>query len=142
MKVNKKEEPFFSITAKDCEWSYTKGTGAGGQKRNKTSSAVHCTHRASGAHGYSESSRSQLDNRKDAFEKMANSDKFKKWIKLEYMKRTGELVEAERALERELKKVKVEVKIDGKWVEVSENQLVDDPDTFDTSFLKESPNGQ
>ena len=73
---------------------------------------------------------------------MANSDKFKKWIKLEYMKRTGELVEAERALERELKKVKVEVKIDGKWVQVSENQLVDDPDTFDTSFLKESPNGQ
>lgn len=142
MKIIKKEDPFFSITAKDCEWSYTKGTGAGGQKRNKTSSAVHCTHRPSGAHGYSESSRSQLDNRKDAFEKMANSDKFKKWVKLEYMKRTGELLETERALERELKKVKVEVKIDGKWVEVSENQLVDDPDTFDTSFLKESPNGQ
>ena len=23
----------FSITAKDCEWSYTKGSGNGGQKK-------------------------------------------------------------------------------------------------------------
>ena len=75
MKSNlaRKTDPLFSVTAQDCEWSYTRGTGAGGQKRNKTSSAVHCTHRASGAHGYSESSRSQLDNRRDAFE-MPNAD--------------------------------------------------------------------
>lgn len=123
-------KPLFSITARDCEWSYTKGTGAGGQKRNKTSSAVHCTHRASGAHGYSESSRSQLDNRRDAFEKMAASDKFQKWLKIEYMRRTGELMEIERRVEQELTKVKTEVKIDGKWTQVRPDQLVDDPDTF------------
>jgi len=129
------KEPFFSITAKDCEWSYTKGTGAGGQKRNKTSSAVHCIHKASGAHGYSESSRSQLDNRKEAFRKMAETDKFKKWIHIEYMKRTGEHYEVERQIQASLNKVKVEVKIDGKWTEVSIDQLVDDPDKFDFSFL-------
>ena len=120
----------FSVTAQDCEWSYTKGTGAGGQKRNKTSSAVHCTHRASGAHGYSEASRSQLDNRKDAFEKMANTDKFKQWLRLEYMRRTGELLAIEAAVERELMRVKTEIKIDGKWTEVRPDQLVDDPDKF------------
>jgi protein subunit release factor B len=129
------KDPFFSITAKDCEWSYTKGTGAGGQKRNKTSSAVHCIHKASGAHGYSESSRSQLDNRKEAFRKMAETDKFKKWIHIEYMKRTGEHYEVERQIQASLNKVKVEVKIDGKWTEVSMNQLVDDPNKFDFSFL-------
>jgi protein subunit release factor B len=129
------KDPFFSITAKDCEWSYTKGTGAGGQKRNKTSSAVHCIHKASGAHGYSESSRSQLDNRQEAFRKMAESDKFKKWLHVEYMKRTGEHYEMERQLTESLKKVRLEVKIDGKWTEVKENQLVDDPDLFDTSVL-------
>jgi protein subunit release factor B len=129
------KDPFFSITAKDCEWSYTKGTGAGGQKRNKTSSAVHCIHKASGAHGYSESSRSQLDNRQEAFRKMAESDKFKKWLHVEYMKRTGEHYEMERQLTESLKKVRLEVKIDGKWTEVKENQLVDHPDLFDTSVL-------
>jgi len=34
-----------------------------------------------------------------------------------------------------LNKVKVEVKIDGKWTEVTLDQLVDDPDKFDFSFL-------
>jgi protein subunit release factor B len=129
------KDPFFSITAKDCEWSYTRGTGAGGQKRNKTSSAVHCIHKASGAHGYSESSRSQLDNRKEAFRKMAETDKFKKWIHIEYMKRTGEHYEVERQIQASLNKVKVEVKIDGKWTEVNVDQLVDDPNKFDFSFL-------
>lgn len=105
----------FSVGASDCDWSYTKGTGAGGQKKNKTSSAVHCMHRASGAHGYSEASRSQADNRKDAFQKMVQTDKFQNWLKIETMKRTGELQEIERQVEKELTKVKVEVYTDGKW---------------------------
>nr|WP_298657373.1 peptide chain release factor-like protein [uncultured Flavobacterium sp.] len=65
--MKKEKELLFSVTKEDCDWSYTKGTGSGGQKRNKTSSAVHCTHRESGAKGYSEASRSQLDNKRDAF---------------------------------------------------------------------------
>lgn len=54
----------FSLTSSDFEWSYTKGTGSGGQKKNKTSSAVHCIHRPSGAHGYAEDSRSQHENKR------------------------------------------------------------------------------
>lgn len=125
-----KIDPLFSVTAKDCEWSYTRGTGAGGQKRNKTSSAVHCMHRVSGAHGYSESSRSQADNRKDAFLKMVETDEFKKWLRLETMKRTGQQLEIDRKIEQDLKKVKLEIKIDGRWTEVRPDQLVDDPDKF------------
>ena len=134
------KDPLFSVTRAECDWSYTRGTGAGGQKRNKTSSAVHCTHRPSGAHGYSEASRSQLENRQEAFRKMAESDRFQRWAKLEYQRRTGELLEAERRLEQELRRIKIEVKIDGKWTEVTADQLVDDPDLFDTSFLTAADN--
>lgn len=110
------KELLFSITAKDCEWSYTRGSGAGGQKRNKTSSAVHCSHRPSGAHGYSEDTRSQADNKRLAFERMANSKEFQAWVKVEMARRTGVLAEVDREVEAEMKKVKVEVKRDGKWV--------------------------
>lgn len=113
------KELLFSVTASDCEWSYTKGTGAGGQKRNKTSSAVHCTHKASGAAGYSEASRSQLDNKRDAFAKMVSTDKFKKWHKVECWRRQGILQEIEKAVEEQMspKNLKIEIKQEGKWVE-------------------------
>ena len=29
------QEPMFSVTRAECEWSYTRGTGAGGQKKTK-----------------------------------------------------------------------------------------------------------
>ena len=124
------KKPLFSITARDCEWSYTRGSGNGGQKKNKTSSAVHCMHRPSGAHGYSEASRSQADNKRDAFEKMSNSPEFQRWINLEFMKRSGEMADVERRVEQELTKVKTEIKIDNVWYEVKPHMLVDNPDDF------------
>lgn len=127
----------FSVTAKDCEWSYTRGSGNGGQKKNKTSSAVHCMHRPSGAHGYSEASRSQLDNKRDAFVKMAQSEKFQKWNKLEAMKRCGVLDEIDRKVAEEMTKVKIEIRVDGKWTEVNEHMLVDDPEDFRIEWLQE-----
>jgi protein subunit release factor B len=122
--------PLFSITAQDCDWSYTRGTGNGGQKKNKTSSAVHCKHRVSGAYGYSETSRSQLENRRDAFRKMSETSQFQNWVKLEFLKRSGQLAEIEHLVEREMKNVKLEIKINGKWTEVQPYQLVDNPEDF------------
>ncbi len=98
----KERKLLFSVTKNDCEWSYTRGTGAGGQKRNKTSSAVHCMHRPSGAHGYSEASRSQHDNKRDAFVKMAESPEFQRWNRLEAMKRIGLLDDIDRKVDHEL----------------------------------------
>ena len=117
------KKPLFTVTARDCEWSYTKGSGNGGQKKNKTSSAVHCMHRPSGAHGYSEASRSQADNKQEAFQKMYESVEFQRWLNLEFMKRSGEMAEIERKVQQELTKVKTEIKIDGVWTEVSVSQL-------------------
>ena len=120
--MNKKS--ILSVTAKDCEWSYTRGTGNGGQKKNKTSSAVHCMHRPSGAHGYSEASRSQLDNKREAFVKMVNTKEFKSWYQIETMRVMGVLADIDRIVEQELRKIRIEVKQDGKWTEVKESELV------------------
>jgi hypothetical protein len=129
--MNKSKELLFSVTKNDCEWSYTKGTGAGGQKRNKTSSAVHCSHRPSGARGYSEATRSQLDNRIDAFTKMVKTPEFQTWNKMEAMRRLGMLADLDAKVAREMAmNTKIEIRIDGKWTEVKESMLVDDPDDF------------
>lgn len=124
--MSNKNRLLFSVTAKDCDWSYTRGSGNGGQKKNKTSSAVHCMHRPSGAHGYSEASRSQADNKKDAFVKMSESKEFQNWLHIEFMKRSGEMDEIDRYVERELTKVKTEIRIDGKWTEVNVTELDQD----------------
>lgn len=122
MTTNK--EILFSVTAAECEWSYTKGTGSGGQKKNKTSSAVHCSHRPSGAHGYSEASRSQLDNKREAFVKMVNTKEFKEWHRLETMRRNGQMAMVDAYVERELKRVTIEVHDEqGRWVQVKESEL-------------------
>lgn len=119
-------KPILTLTASDFTWSYTKGSGAGGQKRNKTSSAVHCTHAPSGARGYSEGSRSQHDNRREAFERCVGAKEFKEWLRLETARRTGEAERLEREVQRQLAFIKVEVQQDGRWVEVLKNDPLDE----------------
>ena len=75
-------ELLFSITAKDCEWEYSRGSGEGGQKRNKTSNAVRVKHAPSGAIGRAEDTRSQRQNRKLAFKRMAESPRFQAWVEM------------------------------------------------------------
>jgi len=117
----------FSVTAKDCRWSYTRGTGNGGQKRNKTNSAVHCIHPPSGAHGYAEDERSQLQNRQLAFERMAKSKAFQAWNKAEVRRITGQQAEIEAKVERELRKVRVEVKnAEGRWTQIDKDTTLPD----------------
>lgn len=119
------KELLFSLTAKDFKFDYFRGTGAGGQKRNKTSSGVRCTHLQSGAVGKSDDTRSQHQNKQIAFQRMAETKEFKKWHMLEVARLTGALLEAETYAEREINNpnhTKVEVQKDGKWVVESELQ--------------------
>ena len=136
--MGQSRRPLFSVTAADCDWSYTKGTGAGGQKKNKTSSAVHCMHRPSKAKGFSQESRSQAMNKQLAFVRMYETKEFQKWLNVEFMKRAGIMAAIDRTVEVELEKITVEVKVDGKWVQVDKNKDLSDSETSEKSEEKES----
>lgn len=117
----------FSVTAKDCDWSYTRGTGNGGQKRNKTSSAVHCKHTASGARGYAEDDRSQHKNKQFAFIRMTKTKEFQAWLTVETRRKTGAQAIIEDTVNRELRNIKVEVKdANGLWTEVPKDATLQD----------------
>ena len=114
------KELLFSVTAADCDWDYMRGTGPGGQKRNKTESKVRCTHRASGAVGESDETRFQPQNKKKAFLKMAESNTFKAWHKIECARRMGDKLSIDEKVDRAMsdENLKIDIKADGKWVPV------------------------
>lgn len=70
-------ERILSVTLADCDVQTKRGSGKGGQNRNKRDTAVRIVHRASGAVGESQEQRSQLQNKRAAFRRMAESPKFK-----------------------------------------------------------------
>ena len=78
----KKREKLFSVTAADCRFDVFRGSGNGGQKKQKTSSGVRCVHIASGAEGKATDHRDQRVNRETAFERMAATPEFQVWMKL------------------------------------------------------------
>ncbi|WP_281273950.1 peptide chain release factor family protein [Maritalea myrionectae] len=104
------------MTAKDCRFDYYRGSGKGGQHRNKTDSAVRCTHIESGAVGKAEDNRSQHKNKQTAFRRMAETQRFKDWHKIETARRLGRYVGIDDEVDRQMKRIRVEVKEGGKWV--------------------------
>lgn len=80
--MGKKKELLFRLTEEDFRFQVKRGSGSGGQKKNKTSSAVQCFHDPSGAMGESEDAREQSQNKKKAFERCTNDRRFKAWLQL------------------------------------------------------------
>jgi len=77
-----KKTPLFSITKKDLEIQTFKGSGPGGQHRNKTESGIRIIHRESGAVGESSSEKSQHINKKLALKRLTENKKFKLWLNM------------------------------------------------------------
>lgn len=118
----------FSVTKNDFKFDYFRGTGNGGQKKNKTSSAVRCHHADSGAVAECEETRSQSENRERAWFKCVNTPAFQNWLRIAYYKeldRKNGLEQISDRVEREMspENLKIEIKRDGKWVEVDFNDL-------------------
>jgi hypothetical protein len=53
-----------------CRWEAYRGSGPGGQKRNKTSSSIRLTHGPTGIHVIAAESRSQAENKLRAFRRL------------------------------------------------------------------------
>jgi len=120
------KDKLFTVRAKDCEWDYIRGSGKGGQHRNKTSSAVRCRHLPSGAVGYAEDTRSQSQNKRLAFKRMGESKEFIAWARLEGAKQLGVLSAIRERVDKETQNpniTRVEVKDEkGRWVEWKEKK--------------------
>lgn len=118
----KEKEVLFTVGANDCDWQYVRSSGPGGQNVNKRSTKVRCVHRASGAVGESDETRHQIQNKRIAFRKMAETSEFKSWHKLETAKRLGTVIDINETVDKQLRDVnlKVEGRVDGKWVPIEE----------------------
>lgn len=112
-------ELLFSITIADCDVQTFAAGGKGGQHQNKTQSGVRVLHRASGAVGEARDSRSQHQNKRAAFTRMASSPKFQRWARL----RGWEILskqDIEKFVDELMKpeNIRVEIKDEhGRWVE-------------------------
>lgn len=97
-----------------------KGSGKGGQKRNKTMSACRIIHPASGTVSECQEERNFDQNKKKAFERLVEKETFKKWYKVETAKALGLMTNIEEKVDKAMtaENIKVEYVVDGKWTEM------------------------
>jgi hypothetical protein len=105
-------EKAFTVTIHDCEVQTFMAGGPGGQNQNKRETGVRVIHHPSGARGESREQRSQLQNKKAAFRRMAESEQFRRWCGIENAK---VIAKVDRLMWP--RNIKVEVKVNGEWVE-------------------------
>lgn len=110
------KQKLFSVTIADCKVDTFRSGGKGGQNVNKVNSGVRVTHQASGAVGKATDERDQPVNKKLAFKRMTETKEFQTWLRIEIHRRMGTLHQIEAKVEADMKQVKVESKLDGKWV--------------------------
>jgi len=107
------KERLFSLTAKDFRVDTFRAGGPGGQNQNKRDTGVRIIHLASGAIGEARDQRSQVQNRRAAFRRLAESEKFRAWLR----------IEAARAMLSQEEKRAIEEKVE-RWMS-PENLLVE-----------------
>ena len=111
------KELLFSVKASDCEWDYFRAGGKGGQNQNKVESGVRCRHVPSGAVAESREERSQLQNKRNAFTRMAQSPKMQAWCKMEAARLMGRVAEINAEVDRQMApgNLQVDGKENGRW---------------------------
>jgi protein subunit release factor A len=82
-------ELLFRVTAKDFDETHVRGSGPGGQHRNKTSTGVRLRHRASGAVGEATDDKSQHRNRMEAFRRLRETPEWQSWFRAMVAKAYG-----------------------------------------------------
>lgn len=109
------KELLFSLTKKDFRVETFRAGGKGGQHQNKTSSGVRITHIESGAVGESREERSQLQNKKRAFERLIKTKEFQNWFRF----KCAAMMQGHRAFEQMInQKVEEALKPENLLVEI------------------------
>src|SRR5687768_3025054 len=76
-------ERVLSVTIHDCVVQTFRAGGPGGQNQNKRDTGVRIIHTPSGASAESREERSQLQNKKKAWKKLAETVEFKLWLRMQ-----------------------------------------------------------
>lgn len=108
----------FSLTKKDFEFQFFRAGGKGGQNQNKVNSGARCIHTASGARGEARDSRDQLHNKRNAFTRCIETERFKTWHKTECARRLGTLRDIDDRVDEEMKEINLKIE----YYEVNKNE--------------------
>jgi protein subunit release factor A len=104
----------FSVTLDDLETQTFRAGGPGGQNQNKRDTGVRLIHHPSGARGEAREERTQLANKKLAFQKLVKSLPFRIWVHRQLAE--GPTPEQIVATQMAPANLVVEYKKDGVWV--------------------------
>lgn len=76
-------ELIYSLRRKDFRLSFFRGSGAGGQHRNKKDTACRIEHPASGAVATAQEHKSQRQNKLAAFRRLLETPEFQRWHRIQ-----------------------------------------------------------
>jgi len=122
----KKRTLLFSLTKKDFVIEAYRGSGKGGQHRNKVETAIRITHPESGAVAFSEDERSQVQNKHIAFKRLVEKPEFKKWMKFKAAACEAKIYDVEKFIEKQVnesmsnKNIKIEIHTEAGWIPAPE----------------------
>ena len=113
-----KRELVFRTTIDDCDVQHSRSGGKGGQNQNKRDTGTRVRHVPSGAVGESREHKSQLQNKRAAFRRMAESPAFQAWARVMALKIPPVEVVVDEQMAPE--NLIVESRVNGRWqVEVA-----------------------
>lgn len=117
----------FKLSKKDFEVEPFKGSGNGGQNRNKVMSCCRIRHPASGAVAEGKEQRDFPQNKKAAFKRLVEKPEFLKWHKIQCAKALGTYIDTEKWVDgqMDLRDLRFEVQVDGKWTKVDPDDIKD-----------------
>jgi protein subunit release factor B len=115
------KKKLFSVTKKDLIIQTFRAGGKGGQNQNKRDTGVRIKHPPSGAVGESREERSQLQNKRAAFTRMANTPEFQAWARLEAARVEGRLADVDRIVDEQMRPSNLRIECvdeNGRWIEI------------------------
>jgi len=119
-------ELLFRVVPEDFDRSAIRGSGPGGQHRNKVATGVRLRHRASGAVGEATNSKSRLQNQAEAFRRLRETPEWKAWYREMVFTTQGRepiAAEVERAMAD--RNIRTQVLDDhSRWVDVAVDDLL------------------